>query len=69
MAAIKQPFQGLCKRSKLLDKNVDLNYVTQNIERLDIKKEKKCILLESNQRPYGSEPSVLTTELVAFYIM
>jgi hypothetical protein len=29
---------------------------------------KKCITLKSNQRPCGSEPSVLPTELVVFYI-
>jgi hypothetical protein len=27
-----------------------------------------CIPLESNQRPSGSEPSVLPTEPVVFYI-
>jgi hypothetical protein len=61
MAPIKQPVP------KLLDKNVDLNYISQNIWRLDIQK-KKCIPLVSNQRPYGSEPSVLPTESVVFYL-
>jgi hypothetical protein len=31
MAPIKQPFQGLRKRSKLLDKNADFYYITQDI--------------------------------------
>jgi hypothetical protein len=42
MVPIKQLFQGLRKRSKLRDKNVDFNYVTQNIFWLDIKKEKSA---------------------------
>jgi hypothetical protein len=32
------------------------------------KERKNCISLESNQRSYGSEPSVLPTELVVFYM-
>jgi hypothetical protein len=31
MAPFKQPFGGLRKRSKLLDKNVDFHYISQNI--------------------------------------
>jgi hypothetical protein len=31
-------------------------------------KEKKCFPLESNRLPYGSEPSVLPTELVVIHM-
>jgi hypothetical protein len=48
-----EPYQGLHKHSKLLDRNVE---------------KKQCIPPESNQRPYGSEPSVLPAELVVFYM-